>query len=188
MEAIIACLLLPKPSLSIRSSFIDKYAQKNPGCDPIYPQLLSGYTSLKVSVHKPSTEQKHTDRLISTRVSHYKYSFCQFWCNFTDRWGLLMKTGLQCSSAVIKWLWLPRMLKLSPGYWPSYNVPFHQKIYSLSGYEKMWREYGDEFSYDLCPRAKIFRRDQGGVTDLASLKHIMRYNGNSAAVSVASAF
>ncbi|XP_066530798.1 phospholipase B-like 1 [Hoplias malabaricus] len=65
---------------------------------------------------------------------------------------------------------------LRRGYWPSYNIPFHQKIYSLSGYEEMWKDYGDDFSYDLCPRAKIFRRDQGSVTDLASLKHIMRYN------------
>ncbi|XP_055366978.1 phospholipase B-like 1 [Betta splendens] len=65
---------------------------------------------------------------------------------------------------------------LRRGYWPSYNVPFHQKIYALSGYEEMRQEYGDDFSYDLCPRAKIFRRDQAGVTDLASLKHIMRFN------------
>uniref|UniRef100_A0A8C6SYK1 Phospholipase B-like n=1 Tax=Neogobius melanostomus TaxID=47308 RepID=A0A8C6SYK1_9GOBI len=62
------------------------------------------------------------------------------------------------------------------GYWPSYNIPFHENIYNLSGYRKMWQEYGEDFSYDLCPRAKIFRRDQGSVTDLASLKHIMRYN------------
>ncbi|XP_017571527.1 phospholipase B-like 1 [Pygocentrus nattereri] len=65
---------------------------------------------------------------------------------------------------------------LRRGYWPSYNVPFHRRIYSLSGYEQMWKDYGNDFSYDLCPRAKIFRRDQGSVTDLASLKHIMRYN------------
>lgn len=63
------------------------------------------------------------------------------------------------------------------GYWPSYNVPFHQKIYSLSGYGQMWEEYGEDFSYDLCPRAKIFRRDQADVKDLDSLKHIMRSNG-----------
>ncbi|KAJ8251612.1 hypothetical protein GJAV_G00223210 [Gymnothorax javanicus] len=65
---------------------------------------------------------------------------------------------------------------LRRGYWPSYNVPFHSEIYSLSGYPGMQKEHGDEFSYDLCPRAKIFRRDQGSVTDLASLKRIMRYN------------
>lgn len=47
----------------------------------------------------------------------------------------------------------------------------------LSGYRDMWEEYGEDFSYDLCPRAKIFRRDQAGVEDLDSLKHIMRFNG-----------
>nr|XP_046207967.1 phospholipase B-like 1 isoform X1 [Oncorhynchus gorbuscha] len=65
---------------------------------------------------------------------------------------------------------------LRQGYWASYNVPFHADIYNLSGYGVMWRKHGEDFSYDLCPRAKIFRRDQSKVTDLASLKHIMRYN------------
>ena len=72
---------------------------------------------------------------------------------------------------------LPLRLCFTAGYWPSYNVPFHQKIYSLSGYGQMWEEYGEDFSYDLCPRAKIFRRDQADVKDLDSLKHIMRSNG-----------
>ncbi|XP_032443402.1 phospholipase B-like 1 [Xiphophorus hellerii] len=65
---------------------------------------------------------------------------------------------------------------LRRGHWPSYNIPFHQNIYILSGYGKMWSKYGEEFSYDLCPRAKIFRRDQANVKDLDSLKRIMRYN------------
>ncbi|KAL0992957.1 hypothetical protein UPYG_G00101460 [Umbra pygmaea] len=65
---------------------------------------------------------------------------------------------------------------LRRGYWPSYNIPFHQLIYNLSGYRTMWEEYGEDFSYDLCPRAKIFRRDQAEVKDITSLKHIMRYN------------
>lgn len=65
---------------------------------------------------------------------------------------------------------------LRRGYWPSYNIPFHKKIYMLSGYPQMWEEYGEDFSYDLCPRAKIFRRDQADVKDLDSLKHIMRFN------------
>lgn len=63
------------------------------------------------------------------------------------------------------------------GYWPSYNVPFHHKIYKLSGYEEMWDKHGEDFSYDLCSRAKIFRRDQADVKDLDSLKRIMRSNG-----------
>ncbi|XP_044034726.1 phospholipase B-like 1 isoform X1 [Siniperca chuatsi] len=65
---------------------------------------------------------------------------------------------------------------LRRGYWPSYNIPFHIEIYNLSGYSVMWKRYGEDFSYDLCPRAKILRRDQAKVSDLSSLKHIMRYN------------
>ncbi|KAG7491526.1 hypothetical protein MATL_G00004490 [Megalops atlanticus] len=65
---------------------------------------------------------------------------------------------------------------LRQGYWPSYNVPFHPRIYDLSGYGEMRRRRGEDFSYDLCPRAKIFRRDQAAVKDLASMKHLMRYN------------
>ncbi|XP_033975809.1 LOW QUALITY PROTEIN: phospholipase B-like 1 [Trematomus bernacchii] len=65
---------------------------------------------------------------------------------------------------------------LRRGYWPSYNIPFHEEIYNLSGYSAMWKRYGEDFSYDLCPRAKILRRDQAKVFDLSSLKHIMRYN------------
>ncbi|PWA21883.1 hypothetical protein CCH79_00015658 [Gambusia affinis] len=65
---------------------------------------------------------------------------------------------------------------LRRGYWPSYNVPFHAEIYAQSGYAAMWGRYGEDFSYDLCPRAKILRRDQARVSDLSSLKYIMRYN------------
>ncbi|KAM7371110.1 hypothetical protein PAMP_010604 [Pampus punctatissimus] len=65
---------------------------------------------------------------------------------------------------------------LRRGYWPSYNIPFHVEIYNLSGYGVMWRRHGEDFSYDLCPRAKILRRDQSKVSDFSSLKYIMRYN------------
>ncbi|XP_074934983.1 phospholipase B-like 1 [Phalacrocorax aristotelis] len=65
---------------------------------------------------------------------------------------------------------------LRKGYWPSYNIPFHEKIYNLSGYAAYVEKYGMDFSYELAPRAKIFRRDQGKVTNLESMKYIMRYN------------
>ncbi|XP_039317586.1 phospholipase B-like 1 [Saimiri boliviensis] len=65
---------------------------------------------------------------------------------------------------------------LRKGYWPSYNVPFHEKIYNWSGYPLLVQKLGLDYSYDLAPRAKIFRRDQGNVTDMASMKYIMRYN------------
>ncbi|XP_032109600.1 phospholipase B-like 1 [Sapajus apella] len=65
---------------------------------------------------------------------------------------------------------------LRKGYWPSYNVPFHEKIYNWSGYPLLVQKLGLDYSYDLAPRAKIFRRDQGNVMDMASMKYIMRYN------------
>lgn len=65
---------------------------------------------------------------------------------------------------------------LKKGYWPSYNIPFHEKIYNWSGYPLLVQKLGLDYSYDLAPRAKIFRRDQGKVIDVASMKYIMRYN------------
>uniref|UniRef100_A0A9J8BLR4 Phospholipase B-like n=1 Tax=Cyprinus carpio carpio TaxID=630221 RepID=A0A9J8BLR4_CYPCA len=65
---------------------------------------------------------------------------------------------------------------ISIGYWASYNIPFHSDIYRMSGYGVMWEKYGKDFSYDLCPRVKIFRRDQRKVTNLDTLKYIMRHN------------
>ncbi|XP_062991049.1 phospholipase B-like 1 [Elgaria multicarinata webbii] len=65
---------------------------------------------------------------------------------------------------------------LRKGYWPSYNVPFHENIYNMSGYAEYVKKYGLDFSYEMAPRAKIFRRDQGNVTDMGSMKYIMRYN------------
>lgn len=62
------------------------------------------------------------------------------------------------------------------GYWPSYNIPFHENIYNMSGYNVFVKKYGLDFSYELAPRAKIFRRDQGKVTDMTTMKSIMRYN------------
>ncbi|XP_023597361.1 phospholipase B-like 1 isoform X1 [Trichechus manatus latirostris] len=65
---------------------------------------------------------------------------------------------------------------LRRGYWPSYNIPFHEKIYNWSGYPLLVQKLGMDYSYEMAPRAKIFRRDQGKVTDMASMKYIMRYN------------
>jgi len=62
---------------------------------------------------------------------------------------------------------------LRRGYWPSYNVPFYPEVYKRSGYtDDRLGPYG---SYELAPRAKIFRRDQASVVDMDSLKRLMRY-------------
>jgi hypothetical protein len=65
---------------------------------------------------------------------------------------------------------------LRTGYWPSYNVPFHELIYNVSGYQEVVEEHGPDFSYQLAPRAKIFRRDQSAVVDLRTMKELLRYN------------
>jgi len=66
--------------------------------------------------------------------------------------------------------------ELRRGYFPSYNVPYWPEIYNISGYPAVVEKYGTDYSYQLAPRAKIFRRDQGNVVDLPSMKRIMRFN------------
>ena len=39
------------------------------------------------------------------------------------------------------------------------------------------KTHGVQFTYQLAPRAKIFRRDASKVKDMESMKAIMRYNG-----------
>ena len=56
-------------------------------------------------------------------------------------------------------------------------MPFFERIYNLSGYPDIVKTKGVDFTYQLAPRAKIFRRDAGTVKDMASMKKIMRYNG-----------
>ena len=52
---------------------------------------------------------------------------------------------------------------LREGYWASYNIPFYEDVFNISGYPGMVEKFGPSMSHDLAPRAKIFRRDQGKV-------------------------
>ena len=63
-------------------------------------------------------------------------------------------------------------------------MPFYERVYNLSGYPEVVATKGVEFSHELAPRAKIFRRDAAKVTDMESMKHIMRYNGKCTDVYV----
>jgi len=65
---------------------------------------------------------------------------------------------------------------LSRGYWASYNVPAFKQIYDLSGYPDFVKKHGINFSYQMAPRAKLFRRDQCNVTDFESFKNLLRSN------------
>uniref|UniRef100_A0A915CXR7 Phospholipase B-like n=1 Tax=Ditylenchus dipsaci TaxID=166011 RepID=A0A915CXR7_9BILA len=60
-------------------------------------------------------------------------------------------------------------------YWPSYNIPFLNKISRLSMFDVKAQE-NDWWRWGYCPRARIFHRDHHKVVDLDSLKDLMRYN------------
>eukprot|EP01156_Anaeramoeba_ignava_P006407 Anaeramoba_ignava/a348577_30.p1 GENE.a348577_30~~a348577_30.p1 ORF type:complete len:555 (-),score=170.36 a348577_30:1164-2828(-) len=62
-------------------------------------------------------------------------------------------------------------------YWPSYNIPFSKKIYNETGYEARKEKYGPEqYSYENCSRADIFRRNQTMIKTIEDMKEMMRYN------------
>ena len=62
------------------------------------------------------------------------------------------------------------------GHWPSYNCPFFPEVYARSGQAMMAAKFGDQYTYQLYSRAKIFRRDAGAVHGRDAMKAIMRYN------------
>lgn len=65
---------------------------------------------------------------------------------------------------------------MKQGYWPSYNIPYYPFIFNMSGGPASVAKYGDWFSYDGSPRAKIFKRDVGNVDSLQTMMKLMRYN------------
>lgn len=65
---------------------------------------------------------------------------------------------------------------LSYGYWPSYNKALYQGTAARIGQDEMVRLHGTDYSYSLTPRAEIFRRDQGTVTNEAAMRRVLRYN------------
>lgn len=62
------------------------------------------------------------------------------------------------------------------GYWPSYNVPYDRSVYVISGFQKAYETYGDQYSYSNCTRGLMSTRDQGKVQSLDTLKKFLRYN------------
>lgn len=61
-------------------------------------------------------------------------------------------------------------------YWPSYNIPAFKEVYEKSGYPMKFKELGNEYSYEECPRAQIFKRELPMVTDLFTAKRLIRLN------------
>ena len=68
---------------------------------------------------------------------------------------------------------------LKKGYWPSYNTPFIRTVREKSGIIDAIIQNPNLTStqdYDSCARAKIFRREQTKVKDIASYKNLIRFN------------
>lgn len=75
--------------------------------------------------------------------------------------------------------------ELERGHFPSYNVPYFKEIYDQSGYRETIasrRAAGEPLGelsgldYQLAPRAKIFRRDNGKAETFDGFLGVMRYN------------
>jgi len=59
------------------------------------------------------------------------------------------------------------------GYWPSYNIPYLQKISELSGFN-VKGNINNWWRWGYTPRARMFQRDQAKVNDTDSLRALMR--------------
>jgi hypothetical protein len=63
------------------------------------------------------------------------------------------------------------------GYWASFNVPYFADIYNISGFANAKAKFGDEYSYTMCPRARIFNRDAPTkVNEYKDMRWMMQYN------------
>ena len=60
------------------------------------------------------------------------------------------------------------------GYFGSYNVAYDAEIRTLSGADANAAAYGAWFDYERTARAQIFARDAPSITDLSSMKRVMR--------------
>jgi len=61
-------------------------------------------------------------------------------------------------------------------YWASYNIPFYKDIWEESGYSDMFKKHGNDYSWDHCPRANIFRRNESMIANLPHMQALMTYN------------
>ncbi|XP_049266798.1 putative phospholipase B-like 2 [Rhipicephalus sanguineus] len=61
-------------------------------------------------------------------------------------------------------------------YWASYNAAYFKEVFDASGQPALVRMYGNVYSYENCPRAKMIKRDHANLTDMDSIMSYMRYN------------
>ncbi|XP_049266803.1 putative phospholipase B-like 2 [Rhipicephalus sanguineus] len=61
-------------------------------------------------------------------------------------------------------------------YWPGYNVAYFPEVFEMTAQPENIKKYGRYYSYDECPRARMFQRDNGKLTDVDSVVTYLRYN------------
>ncbi|KAL3191978.1 hypothetical protein MRX96_018098, partial [Rhipicephalus microplus] len=61
-------------------------------------------------------------------------------------------------------------------YWPGYNVAFFPETFEMTAQPETVKKYGDLYTYDKCPRARMFQRDNDNLTDVDSVLTYLRYN------------
>ncbi|EFJ48982.1 hypothetical protein VOLCADRAFT_90360 [Volvox carteri f. nagariensis] len=103
--------------------------------------------------------------------------------------GSELKPGLLTISEIIPGLVMTADATddLLLGHFPSYNVPYFREVYEAAGYRRhaeamaargaAFAAAAQGISYQLAPRAKIFRRDAADAADLDSFRHLLRSNG-----------
>ena len=62
------------------------------------------------------------------------------------------------------------------GYWPSFNVPFTERMYNLSGCPEKVKKDGEIYSYYDSPRYKILSRDAPTVESFEEFQYLMLSN------------
>ena len=65
---------------------------------------------------------------------------------------------------------------LERGYWASYNVAAIEYIYNVSGTAQNAKIHGTSSSYDLAPRARLFRKYNYNAYNMSMIEKLMRYN------------
>ena len=56
-----------------------------------------------------------------------------------------------------------------------YTCRFYENIFNMSGAANLSEQYGEWFTWDGSPRAKIFARNHTSVTNITTMINLMRY-------------
>ncbi|KAH7953697.1 hypothetical protein HPB49_011491 [Dermacentor silvarum] len=89
------------------------------------------------------------------------------------------ENGGTCNSQVLVLdykLFVPGTPIVDGTLWIYEQLPYFNDIFNVSGQLPKVQQYGDFYTYENCPRAKIFRRDHVKVKDMNSMIKLMRYN------------